>query len=165
MKKETTGTHYVPVHRTTDGKFNSLINYFLPEECKVRSQSDFYYVTAIALASAGFIYPPLFIGAVACVVAAKKGGQNDVFVQYLNTYAPKNRAWLKLTNYIAKFKYVLVKDELARTALVEELRNKVNEMNKQYSKLKPFHFHAGLMGESLRVDVSVTKNGCPDMVL
>ena len=61
MKKETTGTHYVPVHRTTDGKFNSLINYFLPEECKVRSQSDFYYVTAIALASAGFIYPPLFI--------------------------------------------------------------------------------------------------------
>ncbi|MCR2007378.1 hypothetical protein NSB20_18050 [Bacteroides acidifaciens] len=86
------------------------------------------------------------------------------FVQYLNTYAPKNRAWLKLTNYIAKFKYVLVKDELARTALVEELRNKVNEMNKQYSKLKPFHFHAGVMGESLRVDVSVTKNGCPDMV-
>lgn len=72
-QKETTGTHYVPVHRTTDGKFNSLINYFLPEECKVRSQSDFYYVTAIALASAGFIYPPLFIGAVACVVAAKKG--------------------------------------------------------------------------------------------
>lgn len=86
------------------------------------------------------------------------------FVQYLNTYAPKNRAWLELTNYIAKFKYVLVKDELARTALVEELRNKVNEMNKQYSKLKPFHFHAGVMGESLRVDVSVTKNGCPDMV-
>ncbi|TGY38264.1 hypothetical protein [Bacteroides caecimuris] len=86
------------------------------------------------------------------------------FVQYLNTYAPKNRAWLELTNYIAKFKYVLVKDELARTALVEELRNKVNEINKQYSKLKPFHFHAGVMGESLRVDVSVTKNGCPDMV-
>lgn len=86
------------------------------------------------------------------------------FVQYLNTYAPKNRAWLELTNYIAKFKYVLVKDELARTALVEELRNKVNEMNKQYSKLKPFHFHAGVMGESLRVDVSVAKNGCPDMV-
>lgn len=86
------------------------------------------------------------------------------FVQYLNTYAPKNRAWLELTNYIAKFKYVLIKDELARTALVEELRNKVNEMNRQYSKLKPFHFHAGLMSESLRVDVSVTKNGCPDMV-
>ena len=75
MKKETTGTHYVPVHRTIDGKFNSFINYFLPEECKVRSQSDFYYVTAIALASAGFIYPPLFIGAAACVVDAKKGGQ------------------------------------------------------------------------------------------
>lgn len=75
MKKETTGTHYVPVHRTTDGKFNSFINYFLPEECKVRSRSDFYYVTAIAFASAGFLFPLLFIVAMACVVLAKKGGQ------------------------------------------------------------------------------------------
>lgn len=75
MKKETTGTQYVPVHRSVDGKLNSLINYFLPEDCRVRSRSDFYYVTAIALASAGFIFPLLFIGAVACVIAAKKGGQ------------------------------------------------------------------------------------------
>lgn len=75
MKKETTGTQYVPVHRSTDGKLNSFINYFLPEECKVRSRSDFYYVTALTFASAGFIFPLLFIGAVACVIAAKKGGQ------------------------------------------------------------------------------------------
>lgn len=75
MKKQTTGTQYVPVHRSADGKFNSFINYFLPEDCRVRSRSDFYYVTAIALCSAGFLFPPLFIGAVACVIAAKKGGK------------------------------------------------------------------------------------------
>lgn len=75
MRKETTGTQYVPAHHATDGKISSFINYFLPEECKVRSRSDFYYVTAIALCSAGFLFPPLFIAAMACVVLAKKGGQ------------------------------------------------------------------------------------------
>jgi hypothetical protein len=77
MKKETTGTHYVPAHRATDGKFNSFINYFLPEECRVRNRSDFYYVTAVALISAAFIYPPLIFGAAVCVIVAKRGGNKD----------------------------------------------------------------------------------------
>ncbi len=75
MKKQITGTQYVHAHHTIDGKINSFINYFFPEECKVRSRSDFYYVTAIALCSAGFLFPLLFIVAMVCVILAKKGGQ------------------------------------------------------------------------------------------
>lgn len=75
--KEPTGTHYVPAHRTTtDGKLSQFIAYFLPEDCKVRTRADFYYVTALAFLCATFFFYPCIAGAIACVVKAKqqKGG-------------------------------------------------------------------------------------------
>lgn len=79
MKKQSLGTHYVPSHRTTsDGKLPAFIAYFLPEDCKVRTRADYYYVTGIAFLCATFIFPPCIAGAIACVVKAKqqKGGQS-----------------------------------------------------------------------------------------
>lgn len=77
MKKQSTGTNYVPAYRTfTGSKLNSLITYFLPEDCRVKTRSDFYYVTAIAFVCLTFFFPPCIAGAIACVVKAKqqKGG-------------------------------------------------------------------------------------------
>lgn len=87
------------------------------------------------------------------------------FVQHLNAYAAKNRAWKKLSDYVDKFQYVLIRDEISRDALVEELRLKVEEINTQHPKLKPIRFSAGNMGgESFRIDATVEKCGCPDTV-
>lgn len=77
MKKQPLGTNYVPAHRaTTDGKLSQFIAYFLPEDCKVKTRADFYYLTAIAFICATFFFPPCIAGAIACVVKAKqqKGG-------------------------------------------------------------------------------------------
>lgn len=86
------------------------------------------------------------------------------FVQNLSTYAPKNRAWKKLTDYVGRFENVLIKDECSRSALVEELRVKIDEINAQHPKLKPIRFKAGLIGGGLRIDASVDKMGCPDLI-
>lgn len=87
------------------------------------------------------------------------------FVQHLSTYAPKNRAWMKLTDCVVKYQYVLIRDEISRDALVEELRLKIEEINVQHPKLKPIRFSAGnLDSTSFRVSASVDKCGCPDTV-
>lgn len=87
------------------------------------------------------------------------------FVQHLNTYAPKNRAWMKLTDCVGKYQYVLIRDEISRDALIEEIRLKIEEINVQHPKLKPIHFSAGnIGGDSFRIDATVDKMGCPDMV-
>lgn len=87
------------------------------------------------------------------------------FVQHLSTYAPKNRAWKEVTDYVTKFERVLIPDEISRDALVEELRLKTEEINAQHPKLKPIRFSAGnLDSTSFRVSASVDKCGCPDTV-
>lgn len=86
------------------------------------------------------------------------------FVQHLSTYAPKNRAWKKLTDYVSKFEDVLIKDECSRSAFVKEIRQKSEEINAEHPKLKPIRFSARLLGGSLRIDASVDKSGSPDMV-
>lgn len=78
--KQSLGTHYVPAYRSTTGsKLPSFIAYFLPEECKVRTRADFYYVTAIAFICATLFFFPCIVGAIACVVKAKqqKGGNQS----------------------------------------------------------------------------------------
>lgn len=74
---ETGNTIYVPTYRISTGsKPSPFIAYFLPEDCKVRTSADFYYVTALAFLCATFLFPPCIVGTIACVVKAKqqKGG-------------------------------------------------------------------------------------------
>ena len=42
------------------------------------------------------------------------------FVYHLQTYSPKNRAWKKVIDYVEKYKYVLIKNELSLDALKHE---------------------------------------------
>lgn len=72
MKKESIGTHVPASGVSTTDKINSVINYFLPEECRIRNRSDFYYVTAIAFVCGTLLFSPLIVGALVCVYKAKK---------------------------------------------------------------------------------------------
>lgn len=77
IKRKSLGANYVPAHQSIDGKLSSMINYFLPEDCRVRTRADFYYVTAVAFICATLVFPPFVVGAIVCVIKAKrkKGGQ------------------------------------------------------------------------------------------
>lgn len=87
------------------------------------------------------------------------------FVQHLQTYAPKNRAWKKVCDYVETFKEVLIKDNMALNALKEELRLKVEQVNAEHPKLKPIRFSSGnLNGSTFRIDTSIDRMGCPDTV-
>lgn len=87
------------------------------------------------------------------------------FVQHLQTYVPKNRAWKKVCDYVESFKEVLIKDDVALDALKEELRIKVEQINAEHPKLKPIRYSGGYIGGgTIRIDASVDKMGCPDMV-
>ncbi len=76
MKKKTIMGTDVPVTGADTGsENNSLWDILLPEECRIKSRSDYFYVTALFFLVAGFLFPPFLIGAVACVLLAKKGGR------------------------------------------------------------------------------------------
>lgn len=80
MKKKSTDTLFVPQFRTPERttiphQSNSAIDDFIPSDCKVKTSSDAYYVSAIACLCATFIFPPCILAAIYCVIKAKKGGK------------------------------------------------------------------------------------------
>ncbi|MDO4165242.1 MAG: hypothetical protein Q4D56_12810 [Bacteroides sp.] len=46
----------------------------LAPDCEVRTAADRWYLTAIATACAGLVFPPAFIATAVCVYRAKKKG-------------------------------------------------------------------------------------------
>lgn len=87
------------------------------------------------------------------------------FVQKVNTYAAKNRAWKKVTDFVSKFEYTLIRDECSRDSLSEVIMTRINEINSEHPKLKPIRFSCGNLGGGIfRIDASVDKLGCPDMI-
>ena len=68
------GTTSVPMLRLPAGRFRELLNRVLPEECRIETASDGWYVAAIGAACVMLVFPPA-IGALAwCVIQAKKKG-------------------------------------------------------------------------------------------
>lgn len=82
------------------------------------------------------------------------------FVHNLVTYAPKNKACQELCEYVDRYKYVLIKDEISLDALKEEIRMRVEQINAAHPKLKQIHVSL----DSSRIDASIDKGGCPDLV-
>lgn len=75
MKTLIQGANTVPASNNhVESKKESFLSNFLPEDCKIETSSDAYYFSAIAFLCATFIFPPFIVGAVLCVVKAKKGG-------------------------------------------------------------------------------------------
>ncbi|WP_300699021.1 hypothetical protein [uncultured Bacteroides sp.] len=88
------------------------------------------------------------------------------FVYHLQTYSPKNRAWKKVIDYVEKYKYVLIKDELSLDALKHELCDVINRINADHPKLKRIQYSAGPLDGSrtTRIEARVISGGCPDLV-
>lgn len=88
------------------------------------------------------------------------------FVYHLQTYSPKNRAWKKVIDYVEKYKYVLIKDELSLDALKHELCDVVNRINAEHPKIKRMQYTAGPIdnGRIIRIEAHVISGGCPDTV-
>lgn len=88
------------------------------------------------------------------------------FVYHLQTYSPKNRAWKKVIDYVEKYKYVLIKDELSLDALKHELCDVVNRINAEHPKIKRMQYTARPIdnGRIIRIEAHVISAGCPDTV-
>ena len=69
------GTRSVPASRVSVAeRMRELLNRVLPEECRIKTAQDAWYVGAIASACVMMVFPPA-IGALAwCVIQAKKKG-------------------------------------------------------------------------------------------
>ena len=77
MKKQLTGTDYVPSFRTQSDTNTLMGRYFRNlSDCEVKTSSDAYYVSAIACLCLTFICPPCVIAFIYCIIKAKKGGTN-----------------------------------------------------------------------------------------
>lgn len=73
MKKNPTGTLYVPACSSNERK--QPLDLF-PEECRIKSTTDFYMFNTIACLCTTFLFPPLIIVAVYFLYKAKqKGGK------------------------------------------------------------------------------------------
>lgn len=87
------------------------------------------------------------------------------FVQHLQTYAPKNRAWRELVELIKKYECILIPNEISVDALKEEVRIEIERLNMDSPKLKPIRYSFGHIGGGIiRLDASVDRMGCPDMI-
>lgn len=77
MNKDLTlGTDAVPAHLMNKASktFRELVNRVLPQECRIETASDGWYVGAIASACLMLVFPPA-VGALAyCVMRAKREG-------------------------------------------------------------------------------------------
>ena len=88
------------------------------------------------------------------------------FVYHLQTYSPKNQAWKKVIDYVEKYKYVLIKNELSLDALKHELCDAVNRINTEHPKTKRIQYTTGSIDNDLtiRIEAHVISGGCPDTV-
>ena len=74
MKKDLSGTQYVPSFRSTQNVNTLQERYFRSmTDCEVKSISDRWYIATIFTCCIGFIFPPCFLVAIYCLIKAKKG--------------------------------------------------------------------------------------------
>lgn len=87
------------------------------------------------------------------------------FVSSLTTYSAKNRAWLKLVDWIKNFEHVLIQDEVSLDALKLTIENQVKLINAEHPKLKQISFDSYMSGRTGQMSARVTSGaGTPDLV-
>lgn len=70
------GTRSVPAPRVSVAeRMRVLLNRALPEECKIETAQDAWYVAAIGAACVMMVFPPAVLALAWCVVRAKKAGK------------------------------------------------------------------------------------------
>lgn len=69
------GTQVVPASRVSVAeRMRVLLNRVLPEECRIESAQDGWYVAAIGAACVMLVFPPALLVLAWCVIQAKKKG-------------------------------------------------------------------------------------------
>ena len=58
------------------------------------------------------------------------------FIDKVNTWSPANRKCKEVQSYVTEFRQTLIPDDAAVEALVEEIRQKVEELNEAYPRTK-----------------------------
>ena len=58
------------------------------------------------------------------------------YIDKVNTWSPANRKCGEVQAFVAEFRHTLIPDEAAAEALVEEVRQKVEELNGLYPRTK-----------------------------
>lgn len=58
------------------------------------------------------------------------------YIDMPQTYKPANRKCAEIQEYIERFNHCLIASDLSRDALIEEIRHKVDELNKAYPRTK-----------------------------
>ena len=58
------------------------------------------------------------------------------YIDKVNTWSPANRKCLEVQSFVKEFRQTLIPDEAAAEALVEERRQKVEELNETYPRTK-----------------------------
>ncbi len=65
--------------------------------------------------------------------------QNDNTMYYIdkvNTWSPANRKCLEVQSFVKEYRQTLIPSEAAAEAIVEEIRQKVEELNEAYPRTK-----------------------------
>lgn len=87
------------------------------------------------------------------------------FVYSLLTYAAKNRACLKLVDWIKQFEYMLIQDEVSLDALKFSIEERINQINSEHRKLKQIVFGYYVSDGTIQISARVmTASGTPDQV-
>lgn len=58
------------------------------------------------------------------------------FIQSVNTWKPANAKRRQLLDFIHQYENCIIADQLSLDALIEEIRHKVDELNKEYPRTK-----------------------------
>lgn len=58
------------------------------------------------------------------------------FIERPNTWRAANKKCAEVIEYVDQFRNCLISDELSRDALIQELRNKVKELNDKYPRTR-----------------------------
>lgn len=58
------------------------------------------------------------------------------YIDKVNTWSPANRKWMEVQAFVTEYSHTLIPDDDAARALVEEIRQKVEELNEAYPRTK-----------------------------
>lgn len=58
------------------------------------------------------------------------------YIDKVNVWSPANRKWMEVQGFVREFRQTLIPDDASADALVELIRQKVEELNEAYPRTK-----------------------------
>lgn len=69
------------------------------------------------------------------------------YIEKPNTWRAANRKCAEIIEFVGKFRNCLIADDLSRDALIQELRDKVDELNAAYPRTKKLVVDLGITND------------------